>query len=80
MVEQPISFNELDAEGVQQPHNDPLVIIVVVGNYKPSRVLIDNRSFADILFAEAFRQMGIPKREVTTDRCWLGFWEKRSNR
>lgn len=69
--EHPISFHESDAEGVQQPHDDPLVVTLLIKNYKTSRVLIDNGSSADILFANAFSQMGILKDKLQLVRSPL---------
>lgn len=71
MGEQPNNFSESDAEGVQQPHDDSLVNTMVVGNYKTTRVLIDIGSFTDILFTEAFRQMGIQKEKLQPIRSPL---------
>ena len=54
-----ITFSDLDLEGCQHPHDDPLVIRAVVANKTIHRVLIDNGSSADIIFASAFDKMGI---------------------
>ena len=54
-----ISFSDSDMEGCQHPHDDPLVIRVVVANKKVHKVLVNNRSSADIIFASAFDKMGI---------------------
>ena len=49
-----ITFSDSDLEGCQHPHDDPLVVRVVVANKTVHRVLIDNGSSADIIFASAF--------------------------
>ena len=54
-----ITFSDFDMEGCQHPHDDPLVIRVVVANKTVHRVLIDNGSSTDIIFASAFNKMGI---------------------
>ncbi|XP_059663902.1 uncharacterized protein LOC132309628 [Cornus florida] len=54
-----ITFSEEDAKGVQQPHDDPLVVTEVVANYTIHRVLIDNGSSADLLFIDAFDKLCI---------------------
>ena len=54
-----ITFSDSDLEGCQHPHDDPLVIQAVVENKTIHRVLIDNRSSADIIFTSAFDKMGI---------------------
>ena len=48
-----ITFSDSDMEGCQHPHEDPLMIKVVVANKTIHRVLVDNGSSADIIFASA---------------------------
>ena len=40
------------------PHDDPPVIIPVIGNSSVKRVLVDNGASVDILFNDAFEKMG----------------------
>ena len=54
-----ITFSDVDLEGCQHPHDDPLVIRVVMANKTVHRVLIDNGSSANIIFASVFDKMGI---------------------
>ena len=54
-----ITFSDSDLEGCQHPHDDPLVIRVIVANKTIHRVLVDNGSSTDIIFASAFDKMGI---------------------
>ena len=53
-----ISFGNEDLEGIKFPHDDPLVIIPVIGNSSVKRVLVDGGAFVDILFHEEFLRMG----------------------
>ena len=59
-----ITFSESYLEGCQHPHDDPLVIRAVVANKAVHRVLIDNGSLADIIFASAFDKMGIGREKL----------------
>ena len=59
-----ITFSDLDLEGCQHPHDDPLVIRAIVANTTVHRVLIDNGSSADIIFASAFDKMGIGREKL----------------
>ena len=59
-----ITFSDSDLEGCQHPHDDPLVIRAVVANKTIHRVLVDNGSSADIIFASAFDKMGIGKEKI----------------
>ena len=59
-----ITFSNSDLEGCQHPHDDPLVIRAVVVNKTVLRVLFDNRSSADIIFALAFDKMDIGRKRL----------------
>ena len=61
-----ITFSDVDLEGFQHPHDDPLAIRVVVANKIVHRVLIDNESSADIIFLSAFDKMGIGREKLET--------------
>ena len=59
-----ITFSDSDIEGFQHPHDDPLVIRAVMANKTVHRVLVDNGSSADIIFASAFDKMGIGRERL----------------
>ena len=59
-----ITFSDSDLEGCQHPHDDPLVIRAVVAKQTVHRVLVDNGSSADIIFASAFDKMGIVREKL----------------
>ena len=59
-----ITFSDSDLEGCRHPHDDPLVIRAVVANKTVHRVLIDNRSSVDIIFASAFDKMDIRREKL----------------
>lgn len=52
-----ITFGDEDSEGVQQPHNDPLIIIVVIANFLTRRVLIGSKSSANVLYLHGFQHL-----------------------
>ena len=58
-----ITFSDSDLEGCQHPHDDPLVIRAVVANKTVHRVLVDNGSSADIIFASAFDKIDIGREK-----------------
>ena len=66
-----ITFSDSDMEGCQHPHDDPLVIKAVVANKTIYRVLVDNRSLADIIFALAFDKMGIGREKLEPVKAYL---------
>ena len=59
-----ITFSDSDMEGCQHPHDDPLVIWSIVANKTVHRVLMDNGSSTDIIFASAFDKMGIGREKL----------------
>ena len=66
-----ITFSDSDMEGCQHPHDDPLVIRAVVANKTIHRVLVDNGSSADIIFASAFDKMGIEREKLEPVNAYL---------
>ena len=59
-----ITFSDSDLEGCQHPHDDPLVVRAIGANTTVHRVLIDNGSSANIIFASAFDKMGIGREKL----------------
>ena len=54
-----ISFGDEDFEGIEFPHDDPLVIMPVIANSPVKRVLVDMGASVEILFHEAFLENGV---------------------
>ncbi|KAF3452063.1 hypothetical protein FNV43_RR08159 [Rhamnella rubrinervis] len=59
-----ITFTDADSRGVHHPHDDALVITMNVANCMVRRILVDNGSSVDILYWDAFKQMGIGKEKL----------------
>ena len=59
-----ITFSDTDLEGCQHPHDDPLVIRAVIANKTVHKVLVDNGSSTDIIYASAFNKMGIGREKL----------------
>ena len=73
-----ITFFDSDLEGCQHPYDDPLVVRAVVANKTVHRVLVDNGSLADIIFASAFDKMGIGREKLDPVNTHLrGFSEEK---
>ena len=53
-----LTFSVSDVQGIHYPHDDPLVVTLIIANYVVKRVLIDTGSSSDILFKSAFDQLG----------------------
>ena len=59
-----ITFSDFDMEGCQHPHDYPLVIRAFIANKTIHKVLVNNGSSVDIIFASAFDKMGIRKEKL----------------
>lgn len=62
--EQAITFTDEDARRIHHPHDDVIVITLVISNYTTRRVLIDNGSSTDILYYPAFQQMKVGRNQL----------------
>ena len=56
---QDMYFSKEDARGIKQPHDDPLVIMIMIEGFNTIRVLVDNESSTDIIFLFAFQQLKV---------------------
>ena len=52
-----ITFTDEDVERIHHPHDDAIVITLLIANYTIRRVLVDNESSVDILYYPAFQQI-----------------------
>ena len=62
--EQAITFTDEDAVRIHHPHDDAIVITLLIADYTTRRVLVDNRSSADILYYPAFQQMKFEQNQL----------------
>ena len=62
--EQAITFINEDAERIHYPHDDAIVITLLIADYTTKRVLVDNGSLADILYDPAFQQMRLGQDQL----------------
>ncbi|XP_075644957.1 uncharacterized protein LOC142615940 [Castanea sativa] len=54
---QAITFTDEDARRVHHPHDDAIVVTLLIADYTTRKMLIDNGSLANILYCPAFQQM-----------------------
>ena len=64
MDELAISFTDEDAERIHHPHDDAIVITLLITDYITRRVLVDNGSSTDILYYPAFQQMRLGRDQL----------------
>ena len=67
-------FSEVDAWGVKQPYDNPLVIMIVIEGFNTKRILMDNGSLVDIIYLSAFQQLKLdPGRLHPFDSSLISF-------
>ncbi|KAK4398072.1 hypothetical protein Sango_1282700 [Sesamum angolense] len=59
-----ISFNSQDMDPMRNQNNDALVISATLANFLVKKVLIDSGSSADIMFYDAYVQLGIDNAQL----------------
>ncbi|XP_065620673.1 uncharacterized protein LOC136063755 [Quercus suber] len=52
-----ISFTDEEAKRIHHPHDDAIVITLLIADYRTRRMLVNNGSSVDILYYPAFQQM-----------------------
>ncbi|XP_038979867.1 uncharacterized protein LOC120109988 [Phoenix dactylifera] len=59
-----ISFSDEDLKGVETPHDDVVVISLIMNKFVVKRVLVDNRSSANVLFYDTFQKIGMTEDQL----------------
>lgn len=62
----PIIFSEADTEGLDLPHNDPLVSNLRIGECNVAKVLVDIGSSVVLIYKNTLKKMGVPESDVKT--------------
>ena len=62
--EQATTFTNEDASRIHHPHDDAIVITLLITDYSTRRVLVDNGSSADILYYPVFQQMNLGRDQL----------------
>ena len=62
--EQAITFTDEDVARIHHPHDNAIVITLLIADYTIRRVLVDNGSSADILYYPAFQQMNLGRDQL----------------
>ena len=62
--EQAITFTDEDASRIHHPHNDAIVITLIIADYLTRRVLVDNGSSTNILYYPTFQQMNLERDQL----------------
>ena len=54
-----ITFTDEGMNGVEHPHDAPLVVTTMVGNHNVHRILIDTRATSNLMYYNALKAMGL---------------------
>ncbi|XP_019252730.1 PREDICTED: uncharacterized protein LOC109231525 [Nicotiana attenuata] len=73
LEEESITFNDADADGVLSPHNDALVISLLVYDTNEKRVLIDPGSSVNIILLRVLREMQAEEKMIPKAHTLSGF-------
>ncbi|XP_057550569.1 uncharacterized protein LOC130828622 [Amaranthus tricolor] len=67
-------FDATTSQTLQQPHTDPLVVTLKIGQMKVKRVLVDTESTADLITMECLRKMKFEEKHLQPlDKPLIGF-------
>ena len=53
-----------DAARIHHPHDDAIIITLLIADYTARRVLVDNGSSANILYYPAFQQINLGRDQL----------------
>ena len=59
-----MKFNANTSQPLQQPHTDPLVVTILIGQMKVRQVLVDTRSTVDLITMECLKQMKFEEQHL----------------
>ncbi|XP_075655703.1 uncharacterized protein LOC142625848 [Castanea sativa] len=73
---QPIAFDDDDLEGTTQPHHDALIVTARIRGFIVKRIMINQRSGADVMYLDLYRGLGLKKEDLSKyDTPLMGFNE-----
>ena len=62
---EPIAFNDDDLVGTIQPHDDALVVTARINDFIVKRVLIDQRSGAEVMYPNLFKGLSLKNEDLS---------------
>ncbi|GAA0143999.1 hypothetical protein LIER_35848 [Lithospermum erythrorhizon] len=66
-----VTFTNVDCQGLEMPHDDPLVIAPKIAHYTVERMLVDKGSSADIIYHSALDKLNLPRSIIEPTRTPL---------
>ena len=65
ITREPIAFNDDDLEGTVQPHDDALVVAAWINGFIVKRVMVDQRSGANMMYLNLFKGLRMKKEDLS---------------
>ena len=70
----PITFSPDDTAGIHIPHNNLLLVVLGIGEYDVTKILIDTGSPVDLIFRGTLQKMGVDLDDIkASSRTLSGF-------
>ena len=61
----PLKYRQSENDDITfSPHDDPLVITLGIEEFTTKRVLVDNKSFANIMYMTAYQQLRVDPKKL----------------
>ena len=60
-----LSFSEEDKIGTTQPHDDALLITLIIGDYDVKRVMVDGGSATKIMYHDLYKGLNLKLEDLT---------------
>ena len=61
-----LSFSNADKQGTIQPHDDALMVTFRIGGYDVKRVMVDQGSAVEIMYADLFKGLSLKPEDLAT--------------
>ena len=61
-----LSFSDADKQGTIQPHDDALMVTFRIGGYDVKRVMVDQGSAVEIMYADLFKGLSLKPEDLAT--------------
>ena len=63
-LSQEASHSKGDLVRVQHPHNDPLVIQLLIYSYDVKRILVDSNNMVELIYYDLFKQLKLTQADL----------------
>ena len=65
LIQPTLGFSNEDKAGTVQPHDDALVVILIIGGYDVRRVLVDQGNAVEIMYPDLYNGLNLKSENLT---------------